>query len=73
MGTSTPSRTVRFHGDRPEVHRAASVVLGAGFKAFAVAKDFGLPVYKLRLSYSVDDGFLTGPWWEIVFSTMSQE
>lgn len=54
--------TIRFHGG-----------MAAGFKAFAVAKDFGLPVYKVRLPYSVDDGFLTGPWWEIVFSTMSQD
>jgi hypothetical protein len=54
--------TIRFHGG-----------MAAGFKAFAVAKEFGLPVYKVRLSYSVEDGFLTGPWWEIVFSTMGQD
>jgi hypothetical protein len=50
--------TIRFNGAMAE-----------GFKAFAVAKELGLPVYKLRLSYSVDGDFLMGPWWEMVFAT----
>jgi hypothetical protein len=50
--------TVRFHGAMAE-----------GFKAYAVAKELGLPVYALRLSYSVDGDFLMGPWWEMVFAT----
>jgi len=50
--------TIRFHGDFLE-----------GFKAFAVAMECGLPIYKLRLAYSIDDGVLYGPWWEMVFVT----
>ena len=50
--------TVRFHGDRAE-----------GFRAFAVAMEWGLPVYKLRLAYAVDEGLLKGPWWEMTFTT----
>lgn len=53
--------TIRFHGDSAE-----------GFRAFAVAKDFGLPVFKLRLSYTVTEGLLNGPWWEMVFVTTGQ-
>ena len=50
--------TIRFHGGVSE-----------GVKAFAVAKERGLPVFKVRLSYTVNDGILTGPWWEMVFAT----
>ena len=50
--------TIRFHGG-----------VGEGFRAFAVAKECGLPVFKVRLSYTVNDGILTGPWWEMVFAT----
>ncbi|MDP1707975.1 MAG: hypothetical protein Q8L89_02770 [Gammaproteobacteria bacterium] len=50
--------TIRFHGDT-----------AAGFKAYAVAKDYGLPVYGVQLAYRVMDGMLTGPWWEMVLST----
>lgn len=57
-GHAFPEPTIRFHGDRSE-----------GFKAFAVAMGRGLPVYKLRLAYSVDDGLLNGPWWEMTFIT----
>jgi len=53
-----PEPTVRFHGGVSE-----------GFRAFAVAKQYGLPVFKVRLSYTVLDGILTGPWWEMVFAT----
>ena len=60
-GHAFPEPTIRFAGDT-----------AAGFKAFGVAKDFGLPVYKLRLSYSIQDGMLIGPWWEMVFSTMGR-
>lgn len=58
IGHAFAEPTIRFHGE-----------LAEGFKAFGVAKELGLPVFKLRLSYSVDDGFLTGPWWEMVFAT----
>lgn len=50
--------TIRFHGP-----------VSAGFKAYAVALDRGLPVAALRLSYPVDGSqMLTGPWWEMVFA-----
>lgn len=49
--------TVRFDGNT-----------ATGFKAYAVAKEYGLPVMKLSLSYRIMDGVLTGPWWEMVFS-----
>lgn len=50
--------TIRFHGGPAE-----------GYKAFGVARELGLPVSNLRLSYVVHDGILTGPWWEMVFAT----
>jgi len=57
-GHAFPEPTIRFHGG-----------IGEGFKAFGIAKDYGLPVLNVRLSYTVIDGVLTGPWWEMVFST----
>ena len=50
--------TIRFYGG-----------IGEGYKAFGIAKDLGLPVYRLNLSYPVTDGLLTGPWWEMIFTT----
>ena len=61
-GHAFPEPTVRFHGGMAE-----------GFRAFAVAKERGLPVLKLRLAYPVEDGMLTGPWWELVFTTMGRD
>ena len=43
----------------------------AGFKAYAVAVENGLPVKALRRLWTVDDGELTGPVWEIVFREKS--
>jgi hypothetical protein len=40
-----------------------------GFKAFAIAMTYGLPVRDVRHVYSVIDGRLTGPQWEITFRT----
>lgn len=48
--------TVRFHGERAE-----------GFRALAVALQYGLKVRSLRRIWPVNDGEPTGPWWEIVF------
>lgn len=53
--------TVRIHGGVAE-----------GFRAFGIARQFDLPVFKLRLSYTVSDGMLKGPWWELVFTTKDQ-
>lgn len=48
--------TVKFHGDA-----------WAGYKAFAIAMEHGLPVRRIQRAYGVVDGHLEGPWWEIVF------
>jgi hypothetical protein len=50
--------TVKFHGDA-----------WAGFKAFAVAMENGLPVRRVQRAYHVVNGQLEGPWWELVFYT----
>lgn len=47
--------TIRFHGDRSE-----------GFKAVAVALQSNLPVQSVRRIWTINDGELTGPYWEIV-------
>lgn len=56
-----PEPTIRFFGGKVE-----------GFKAFAIAAAHGLPVVSLRRIWTVDDGELTGPLWEIVFSKKAQ-
>jgi hypothetical protein len=43
--------------------------MAEGFKAFGAARERGLPVFSVRLSYIVTDGVLTGPWWEMTFHT----
>src|SRR5207237_5867026 len=50
--------TIRFYGDKAEGYRAASIAL-----------QLGLPVTALRRFWSVIDGELTGPHWEMTFST----
>jgi hypothetical protein len=57
-GHSSPEPMVRFFGNAFE-----------GFKAFAIAMTYGLPVAEIRHSYGVIDGRLTGPEWEITFRT----
>jgi hypothetical protein len=57
-GHAFPEPTIRFHGDA-----------GEGFRAFGIARTLGLPVFKVRLSYTVLDGLLNGPYWELVFSS----
>jgi hypothetical protein len=54
--------TVRFYGP-----------VAAGFKAYAVACERGLPVAALKLVYPVNENkLLTGPWWEMTFTTMDR-
>lgn len=60
-GHPFPQPTIRFHGTS-----------GEGFRALAVAKERGLPISCIRMSYPVIDGWPTGPWWEMVFTTKSQ-
>lgn len=60
LGHAFPEPTVRFYGP-----------VSAGFKAFAVACERGLPVAALKLVYPVNENrLLTGPWWEMTFVTM---
>lgn len=55
-GHSYPKPTVRFHGQQEE-----------GYRAFAAARERGLPVAYLKRVWSVEDGELVGPTWELVF------
>lgn len=44
----------------------------AGFKAYGVALEHGLPVKDIRRFWTVLDGELTGPNWEMTFSKKAQ-
>lgn len=55
-GHAYPEPTVRFHGQS-----------GQGFRALAVAMEWGLPVKCLRRVWLMTDHEPTGPCWEIVF------
>ena len=55
-GHPCPDPIIRFHGDA-----------WAGYRAFAVAMEHGLPVLELRRVHDVNDGQLNGPWWALVF------
>lgn len=57
-GHCYPEPTIRFFGQNTE-----------GFRAFAIAVQNGLPVATLRRYYSVEDGELVGPQWEMTFRT----
>jgi hypothetical protein len=61
-GHAFPEPTVRFNGDA-----------WAGYKAFAIAMEHGLPVMSLRRAYGVTNGQLEGPWWELTFHTTALE
>jgi len=56
-GHSYNEPTIRFHGHKSE-----------GYRAFSVAIEAGLRVTTLRRIYTVEDGELNGPWWELVFT-----
>lgn len=51
-----PEPTIRFYGSA-----------WAGYHAFAVAMEHGLPVLELRHTHDCNDGQLAGPWWALVF------
>ena len=57
-GHCYPEPTVRFCGQSAE-----------GFRAYAIAVQYGLPVATVRRYYSVEDGELVGPQWEMTFRT----
>lgn len=55
-GHAYPEPTVAFRGGP-----------GEGARAYAISRDFGLPVSEVRRGWHVLDGELVGPHWEIVF------
>ena len=55
-GHSFPEPTIRFWGNHM-----------TGFRALAVASDFGLPISAVRRCWSVQDGEPVGPDWEMTF------
>jgi hypothetical protein len=55
-GHSFPEPTVRFCGDATE-----------GYRAVAIALQHGLKVSELRRFWSVQNGELNGPQWEMTF------
>ena len=57
-GHAMPDPTIKFHGGD-----------WAGYRAFAAAMEFGLPVLHLRRVHGVVNGHLEGPWWELTFRT----
>lgn len=61
-GHAMPEPTIKFFGSS-----------WAGYAAFAVAMEHGMPVLDLRRTYSVIDGQLQGPWWEMTFRTTDPE
>jgi len=60
-GHSFPEPTIRFYGGRAEGYRAAGIALR-----------LGLPVFEIRRFWSVIDGELTGPNWEMTFFPKSK-
>jgi hypothetical protein len=56
-GHAFPDPTVKFSGGAY-----------AGYRAFAIAKEHGLPVARIQMVWGEVDHHLQGPWWEITFS-----
>lgn len=59
-GHAFPEPTVRFGGNYAEGIAALGVAL-------AQESQLGLRVYQLRRVWRMDNGELTGPWWDLVF------
>lgn len=55
-GHASPDPIIRFHGN-----------VWAGYKAFAIAMENGLPVLDLQLVFTCCDGQLAGPSWKMTF------
>lgn len=55
-GHAYPEPTVCFHGQQSD-----------GFKALAIALQYGLRVSELRRYYSIEDGEPVGPKWAMTF------
>jgi hypothetical protein len=60
-GHAFPEPAIRFHGSHVQ-----------GYRAVTVAMECGLPVAELRRFWSVIDGELTGPTWEMTFHPKSR-
>lgn len=56
-GHCRPEPFVKFSGEQPE-----------GLKALSIAMYSGLKVTRLQRVWDVQDGEITGPWWELNFS-----
>jgi hypothetical protein len=56
-GHTMPEPTVRFHGEYYE-----------GLRALSVALANNLNVVSLRRNYNIQNGEITGPWWEMIFT-----
>ena len=61
QGHTFTEPTIRFHGGP-----------GEGFRAYAVAVTYGLPVFSLRRFWSVTNGEIEGPHWEMVFYPLAK-
>jgi hypothetical protein len=59
-GHSFPEPTIRFSGTQ-----------AAGFRAFAAARDYGLPVFAIRRFWPARGDELIGPDWEMTFYPLS--
>jgi hypothetical protein len=60
IGHSFPEPTVRFGGNYAEGISALGVALQS-------ESTTGLAVFQLRRVWRMDDGELTGPWWDLVY------
>jgi hypothetical protein len=56
-GHACPDPTIRFHGGT-----------WAGYRAFAIAMEHGLPVLHLRYCFTAVNGHLEAPCWELTFA-----
>jgi hypothetical protein len=61
-GHAMPDPTVRFHGGQ-----------WAGYRAFAIAMEHGLPVLHLRYTFTAVNGHLEAPCWELTFGPSVRE
>lgn len=56
VGHCFPEPTIKFHGDKNEGIRVACICLQEN-----------LPVFKIGRIFTVDDGEITTPYWQVIF------
>lgn len=61
-GHAFPDPTIRFHGGS-----------WAGYRAFAIAMEHGLPVLHVRYAFTAVNGHLEAPCWEMTFAPSVRE